>query len=194
MNYFFKTIFTDLNSARLTLKKGDILFHQSDDVVNMYFIETGRLKLQRETMEGFPVIQDVAYRGEIIAEASLFSDNYHCSAIADMETDIRYLRRIDLLTYLEQTPLATKQLLVIYAEQIVGLRAINEIKNIRSAKERILAFLKHEMNEKGEVEFCISLKDVAYRIGLSHETFYRVLSDLEKANSIVREGHLIKLL
>jgi CRP-like cAMP-binding protein len=191
---FFKGIFSDLKSASLSLKKGDMLFLQNDEVMNMYFIKAGRIILQRETIEGFTVIQHVAFRGEVIAEAALFSENYHCSAIADMSTEIYYLRKIDLLNYLEQNPTATRQLLVLYAYQIKSLRAINEIKNIRSAKERTLAFLKNEMNANREVEFSISLKDVAYRIGLSHEAFYRTLSDLEKTKNITRHEQLIKLL
>lgn len=194
MDYFSKEIFPGLKSGGLSLKKGDILFFQNDEVLNMYFIKIGRLKLQRETVEGFTVIQHVAFSGEIIAEASLFSESYHCSAIADMSTEVSYLSKIDLLNGLEKNAIATKQLLVLYANQIINLRAINEIKNIRSAKERTLAYLKNEMNENGEVKFSISLKDVAYRIGLSHEAFYRTLSSLEKTKQIARHEYLIRLL
>ena len=194
MNHFFKEIFSDLKSASLSLKKGDMLFLQNDEVLNMYFIKAGRLKLQRETLEGFTVIQHVAFKGEVIAEASLFSQDYHCLAIADTSTKVSYLRKIDLSNYLEKNPTAMRRLLVLYANQIKNLRAINEIKNIRSAKERTLAFLRNEMDANSEVKLSISLKDVAYRIGLSHEAFYRTLKDLEKTQLIIRHKQLIKLL
>lgn len=194
MNHFFKEIFSDLKSASLSLKKGDMLFLQNDEVLNMYFIKAGRLKLQRETLEGFTVIQHVAFKGEVIAEASLFSQDYHCSAVADTNTEVSYLRKIDLSNYLEKNPTAMRRLLVLYANQIKNLRAINEIKNIRSAKERTLAFLRNEMDGNSEVKLSISLKDVAYRIGLSHEAFYRTLKDLEKIKLIIRHEQLIKLL
>jgi CRP-like cAMP-binding protein len=180
VNHFFTEIFSDLKSASLSLKKGNMLFLQNDEVLNMYFIKAGRLKLQRETVEGFTVIQHIAFKGEVIAEASLFSQDYHCSAVADTNTEISYLRKRDLSNYLEKNPTAMRRLLVLYANQIKNLRAINEIKNIRSAKERTLAFLRNEMNANSEVKLSISLKDVAYRIGLSHEAFYRTLKDLEK--------------
>ena len=83
---------------------------------------------------------------------------------------------------------------MLYANQIKNLRAINEIKNIRSAKERTLAFLRNEMDVNSEVKLSISLKDVAYRIGLSHEAFYRTLRDLEKTKLIIRHKQIIKLL
>jgi CRP-like cAMP-binding protein len=194
MNYSFKKVFSDLKPANLSLKKSDILFLQNDEILNMYFIKAGRLKLQRETIEGFSVIQHIAFKGEVIAEASLFSQDYHCSAVADTSTEVSYLRKIDLLNYLEKNPTAMRQLLVLYANQIKNLRAINEIKNIRSAKERTLAFLRNEMDANSEVKLSISLKDVAYRIGLSHEAFYRTLKDLEKTQLIIRHKQLIKLL
>jgi CRP-like cAMP-binding protein len=193
MNDFFEEMLSDLKSKTLSLKKGDMLFLQNDEIINMYFIEEGRLKLQRDTLEGFTTIQHFALKGEVIAEASLFSQNYHCSAIADTSTQICYLKKIDLLNYLEKNSTATKKLLVLYSYQIKSLRAINEIKNIRSAKERTLAFLRNEMNAHREIKLSFSLKDVAYRIGLSHEAFYRTLKDLEKTKQIIRHEQLIKL-
>jgi len=194
MNDAFKKILSDLKTENLSLKKNDILFLQNDKVLNMYFIKAGRLKLQRETLEGFQVIQHIAFKGEVIAEASLYSQRYHCSAIADTKSEISYLRKIDLLNYFEKNPGAMSQLLMLYAHQIKSLRAINEIKNIRSAKERTLAFLRNEMDAECEVKLSISLKDVAYRIGLTHETFYRTLKELEKAQRIIRYKQSIKLL
>jgi CRP-like cAMP-binding protein len=194
MNHFFEEILSDLKSKALSLKKGGMLFLQNDETINMYFIKEGRLKLQRETLEGLTIIQHVAFKGEIIAEASLFSQNYHCSALADTNTDVSYIRKIDLLNYLDRNPTAMRQLLVLYADQIKNLRALNEIKNIRSAKERTLAFLRSEMDANSEVKLSISLKDVAYRIGLSHEAFYRTLKDFETTKLIIRHKKLIKLL
>jgi len=47
MNDAFKKVFSDLKPANLSLKKSDILFLQNDEILNMYFIKAGRLKLQR---------------------------------------------------------------------------------------------------------------------------------------------------
>jgi len=194
MNHFFNKIFTDLNSSKLSLKKGESLFLQNAAVVNMYYISAGRLTLQRDTVDGSPVVLHVAFSGEIIAEASLFSKENHCSAIADTRTEVSYVRKTDLIAFLEKDPVAMRQLLILYAHQIRSLRAINEIKNIRSATQRTLAFLRNEMDAKKEVKLSISLKDVAYRIGLSHETFYRTLKSLENNKQISRHGRLIRLL
>jgi len=49
----------------------------------MYFIEAGRLKLPRETLEGLTIIQHIVFKGEVVADASLFSKDYHCSVVPD---------------------------------------------------------------------------------------------------------------
>jgi len=40
----------------------------------------------------------------------------------------------------------------------------------------------------------MSLKDVAYQIGLAHETFYRELKKLEQAKLLIRKDGYLKLL
>jgi len=70
-------------------------------------------------------------------------------------------KKSDFLHHLKQNPIAMKGLLKIFAQQVRDLRTINEIKNIHSAKDRILAFIEHEMNEHKEVYLAMPLKDVA---------------------------------
>lgn len=146
MNHFFNNTLADLTSKKLSIKKGEALFLQNDEVLNMYYIKAGCLMLQRNTLDGSVIILHVAFSGEIIAEASLFSKENHCSAIANTTTEVSYIKKSDLIAFLDKNPEAMKQLLTLYAHQLKNLRAINEIKNIRSATERTLAFLKNEMN------------------------------------------------
>jgi CRP-like cAMP-binding protein len=174
--------------------KGDYLFQQGDQVVHFHYVKSGKVKLTRDTIEGSQVLIYVAMPGESIAEASLFFDEYHCSAVADSESVVVAYRKSTLLAYLEQNPAAMKDMLKVFAGQVRALRAINEIKNIRSAKERILAFIRHTMNEHQEVHLEMSLKDIAYQIGLAHETFYRELKKLEQDNILIRKEGYLKLL
>jgi len=188
-------VLSQLQSEPLRLAKGDHLFHQGDQVVSFYYIESGKIKLTRETIEGGQALIYVAFPGQTLAEASLFFDQYHCSAVADSESsDIVAYRKSTLLAYFERHPAAMKDFLKLFAGQVRDLRSINEIKNIRAAKERILAFIRHGMNERQELHLEMSLKDVAYQIGLAHETFYRELKKLEQAKLLIRHDGYIKLL
>jgi len=187
-------ILSHLKSERFCLAKGDSLFHQGDQVVRFYHVRSGKIKLTRNTIEGGQALIYMALAGETLAEASLFFDQYHCSAVADSESEIVAYKKSTLLAHFEQHPAAMKEMLKLFAGQVRDLRAINEIKNIHSAKERILAFIYHAMNEHKELHLDMSLKDVAYKIGLAHETFYRELKKLEQARRLIRKDGYIKLL
>lgn len=194
LNVFLNTSQPPLKPELLALRKGSYLFHQGDQVTSFFYVKTGKIKLTRNTIEGGQALIYVALPDETVAEASLFASEYHCSAIADAKSEIVRYKKTDFLHYLEQNPAAMKDVLKMFARQVRDLRAINEMKNIHSAKERILAFINHVMNEHREVHLKMTLKDVAYKIGLAHETFYRELKKLEKAKVLIRKERYLKLL
>jgi len=183
-----------LQPSRLNLAKGETLFTQGSLIENLYLIDSGRIKLQRNTIDGSSVILHTGEAGETIAEASLFAENYHCTAIADTETHVSFVKKHALLRHLEENPQEMKSLLERFARQVRDLRAINEIKNIRSAQERILVYIKSNINSNSEMALDISMKDLAHKIGLAHETFYREIKKLEKSGVIKREQSYLKLI
>jgi CRP-like cAMP-binding protein len=190
---FFEGLTDKLKPKTLFLTKGETLFKQKDDVVNIFYLQSGKIQLIRNTIDGTPVILHTGQQSETFAEASLFSNQYHCSAIATLASEIQYVNKKALLEYLEDNPSEMKTLLSIFAGQVRDLRATNEIKNIRSANERILSFVRNNVNDQKEMMLDSSLKSLAYKIGLTHETFYRELKKLEVSGIITRTSHCIKL-
>jgi len=180
-----------LTPRAISLKKGDFLFQQGQSVKYIYYLLQGRITLNRSTIEGAKVILHVALAGDTLAEASLFSEQYHCSAKVDATAKLIGFKKSEVLQYLDSSPQFMKQLLAILASQVRELRSLNEIKNIRSAQERILAYIRIENRINIEN---LSLKDIAYKIGLTHETFYRELRKLEKSGQISRSDSMIKLI
>ncbi len=187
-------MFHHLKSEIIHLAKGDYVFHQAQSVSNFYYLKTGKVKLVRHTIEGEQALVYVALAGETFAEASLFSPYYHCSAVADAHCELVVCKKATLLSHLEGNPRAMNGLLRQFSQQLIDLRTINEIKNIRSAKERIMAFLRHRMDAKKDVHLTVSLKDVASYIGLAHETLYRELKNLEAEKKLLRQDGCFRLL
>ena len=190
----FKEFTAELNPASLFLSTGDILFNKGDAVTNVFFIKSGRIKLIRDTRDGSQIITHTRQQDESIAEASLFSEKYNCSGIAGMNSEILFVKRNNFIELLKDNPDKMLALLTIYSHQIRDLCEINEIKNIRSASERIYAFFESNVNNEREFSLNIPLKDIAYKIGLAHETFYRELKILEKSGKLHRDSSQIKLL
>ncbi len=85
--------------------------------------------------------------------------------------------------------------MALLARQVISLRSHLEIRNIRSAKERVVQFLRLAASEEnGSITFSRPLKDIAGDIGLTHEAFYRTLAKLESSGEIARSGRTITLL
>ncbi len=169
-----------------SFKKGETLFNQGDTVKRIFLVNEGKVKLVRNTIDGTPVVLHVGLSGETIAEASLFSEEYHCSAQADVASTLQSISKPALLTHLHNNPLGMQQLLAVFSRQVRDLRAINEIKNIRSAKARILAYIRCNISENRQMKLELSLKELAQHIGLAHETLYRELRKMEDQGLIHR--------
>lgn len=183
-----------ISRQTLQLEKGDKLFKQGDAVERIYLITKGKVKLVRNTIDGTPVVLHVGLAGETIAEASLFSEQYHCSAQADVTSTIESVNKQALLDYYHNNSAEMIKLLAVFSRQVRDLRAVNEIKNIRSAEERILAYIRCNVDKNKVMSLNLPLKELAYNIGLAHETFYRGLKKLEDKGIVYRDKQIIRLL
>src|SRR5438552_13705261 len=65
-----------------SLARNEVLFRQGDKVTAIYFIEAGRLHLERRTFDGRSLVLGTTSAGEFFVEVALFSDTYHCDAMA----------------------------------------------------------------------------------------------------------------
>ncbi len=176
------------------LLKGETLFYQGDHTAAIFIVITGRIRLLRHLADGNAIPLYFANDGETFSEAALFSDVYHCDAIAEKNTEIEIHPKKALLDAFAVNPDLAMTFMAHLARQVINLRSRLEIRNIRSAEERVIQFLKLEISDPGNsITFASPLKDIAASIGLSHEAFYRVLSTLEREGKIVREGRKIGL-
>jgi len=67
---------------RRSLARNELLFRQGDKVQAIYFIEEGRLRLDRRTFDGRSLVIGTNSAGEFLVEAALFAEIFHCDAVA----------------------------------------------------------------------------------------------------------------
>jgi CRP-like cAMP-binding protein len=136
----------------------------------------------------------VAQPGEAFAEASLFSRTYHCDAAADIPSPVRAYSKPVLLRALREDPGAALALTGHLARQVQVLRGHIELLNIKSARERLLAYLHNHLSASArQVELGRTWKAIATEIGLTHEAVYRALAALERDGLIERDGKAVVL-
>lgn len=181
------------HSAR-ELRDGELLFRQGEPVRALYMLRAGSLRLLRVLEDGTTVTLYVARPGETLAEASLFAEHYHCDAVAQGNCQVLALPKAALRQALETNPQTSLALSRQLARQVRDLRAQLELRNVKSAPLRLLAWLRLQAaGSPPTVQIDRPWNVVATEIGLTHEAVYRALNQLQRAGQIERRQRLITL-
>ena len=181
-------------AATRELRPREFLFRQGDSAGHIFAVEDGRIKLARYLRSGKSVVMHIARAGHTFTEAALFSEVYHCNAVADVKTRVRMYSKKDILHAINHDSSLALEYAASLSREVQRLRMQLELHSIQSARERILQFLLLEVDSDSlEFKIQMSLKDVAAGLGLAHETFYRELARLESDKIITHENKVIKI-
>ncbi len=164
-------------STNFELHAGAYVFRLGGKPFGLFFLVDGEVHLIRHTKSGDAVPIHRAYAGEFFAEASLFSDAYHCDAIAQTHSKLLKIDRSQTLALMETNPRFSIEISTYLARQVQDYRRLLELRSIRSAQERVLSAVADGWLKGNILSF-------AAQLGLSHETVYRALSDLAKAKRL----------
>jgi len=179
---------------RRSLARDEVLFRQGDKVTAIYFIETGRLRLERRTFDGRSLIVGTTPAGEFFVEAALFADIFHCDAVATEPSRVRIYPKATVLNALRTDSASAMSFLALVSHEVIKLRQHIELMKVRSAKERVTLYLDLNVGADGRtVKLRGQLQDIASELGLTREALYRTLASLERSGAIERAGDHIML-
>jgi len=174
---------------RRSLARNEALFRQGEKVTAIYFVETGRLRLERRTFDGRTLVLGTTLSGNFFVEAALFADIFHCDAVATEPSKVCIYPKAAVLNALRADPANAMSFLSLVAHQVIELRHRLEIMKVRSAKERVMLYLDLNAGPDGRtVDLRSQLQDIASELGLTREVLYRTLASLEQAGAIERAG------
>jgi CRP-like cAMP-binding protein len=176
------------------LARDEPLFRQGDPATAVFLISRGRLRMIRHLASGDRIPIHTGRSGELFAEGSLFSDVYQCDAIAAEPTQVRACGKAEMLGAIGNSPSTMLALLEQVTRSLHHARAMRELRNIRSASDRVLHHLYLSASKDGAVVFDRPLLEVAEDLGLTHEVYYRALAALARAGAIKRTGRKIRLI
>jgi CRP/FNR family transcriptional regulator, dissimilatory nitrate respiration regulator len=174
------------------LAPGELLFRQGDRAAAIYKVESGRLRLIRRTIDDHLVILHTARQGQFFAEASLFAEAYHCDAVAAVQSRVRVYPKAMVMDALRTDPALAEAFMARLAHQLQELRARMELRNIRSARERVLQYLRLRVHNRS-IAVEGQLQDIAAEIGITREALYRTFAALEAEGCLTRTETTILL-
>jgi CRP-like cAMP-binding protein len=179
--------------APVALGAGEYLFRRGDPAAHMYTVRSGLLRLRRCTVDGREILMLRSGPGDTVGEASLTSESYGCDAIASTATVAGRIPTRAVRERAGRDPAFALALIAAMAEQIRGERQRIEIASARRARDRVIQFLALHGDATGLFRVETTLKDIASELGLTHETFYRQLADLEREGVLTRAAGGLRL-
>ncbi|WP_292065951.1 Crp/Fnr family transcriptional regulator [Mesorhizobium sp.] len=184
----------NIEARQRLMVRGEVLFRKDDPTAGLYQVEKGQVRLSRVDRTGREVVLHVAGPGGLIAEASLFAQVYHCDAVAVADAKVRLYPKDALLAEFRRNPEVLAGFAAGLAHELMALRTRLELRNIRSARERVENYLAlNTGSDRRTIALRGTVKDLAAELGLTHEVLYRMLSTLEAEGAITRTKHAIIL-
>lgn len=170
-----------------------LLFRRNDPAQGIYRLLAGSIRLERITVDGTPVPVHAVRPGELFAEASLFSDCYHCDARALLDSELCLYAKRDLVRRFRDDPEALWEFATGLSRRVQDLRTRLEIRQLRKASDRLMAFLRLHADATGVYRPDCTWKDFADELGLTHESLYRALARLQATGLVERTRGAIRL-
>lgn len=141
------------------------------------------------TGEGITVRKGAA--GDLFAEGALFSSVYHCDGVASEVAIVAACEKSQMLAALERTPSLALEMLQRVTRELHIARTLLELRNVRSAKDRVLQHLRLHADQAGVARFRRPLLENAADVGLTPEAYYRGLAALARNGEVKRAGRTI---
>ncbi len=155
------------------LAAGGFLFHQGDCVEALFAVQAGEIRLVRHQTDGSSLTLQRAHAGSILAEASLYSEYYHCHAIAPQPARVYALPKETVLARLRSDGEFARHWQGYLARAVQQARLRSELLALKTVAARLDGWLSWQggaLPPKGE------WKTLAEQLGVSPEALYREIA------------------
>ena len=138
----------------------------------MYLVTEGGIDLVRYSARGTSVILNRAGPGNILAEASAYSNEYHCDGVARLGTQLRSIPVSEFSQGVHGSADVACAWAAQLARELQNARVQSEIRSLKTVAERLDAWLGQSkaLPPRGEIQ------DLARILSVSREALYRELA------------------
>lgn len=173
--------FLSMGSRERTITPGEHLFHRGDMVSHMHLVSKGRVDLIRHSEDGRVIVLQRARPGEVLAEASLFAEQYHCDAVAGTLASVFCISKRKFRDRLRTDPDFAEMWTAHLGQEIQAMRFRSEVLSLQTVAARLDAWLAwyDAMPARGE------WKQLAHQIGVSPEALYREMAKRRGPNGAI---------
>ena len=183
-----------------TIKKGELIFEEGENVNGVYCIKDGVCKMTKLSQNGKSQIVKLVKRGEFLGQRSMLSDEpANLSAVALDDMQVCFIPKNDLLGFFNQNNNFSMNIV----KDLCGdLKSADDLmvdmaqKTVRERLAHVLLYIEDTFgtNVDNSLKLQLSREEIAGMIGTATESCIRLLSDLRKENVIALSGKKITIL
>jgi CRP/FNR family transcriptional regulator, dissimilatory nitrate respiration regulator len=184
--------------VKTTLKRHylakEIIFYEQDKADYFFIVLSGLVRLYRLTEEGKEKVIELIRPNESFAEAVVFSKGaYPVCAEAVENSELLAISADTILQELTQCPALALKLLANLSRRLhIFIKDIHTL-SLENAQQRVAGFLLAIADEK-PCHLPFSKATIASRLGLSPESFSRVLSRLKNDGIITEKAQTLEII
>lgn len=165
----------------IAMQKGEVLFRQNQTTSGLYRVVAGSVTLQRTGGSGDMLTLHRSVAGGYFAEASIFSEVYHCDAICTAPGAVVKIAKTEIISMMNSNAAFCAGFTRLLAVQVQRYRAHIELLAIYSANDRVLAAVQAGY-------FDATVSELASRINLTPEACYRTFRALCDDGLMIKTG------
>jgi len=178
-------------AKRVHQPKNTVVFNEGEECHGFYIVESGAIKLYKESADAKEHVLHVAMAGDPFGEAALFlGTGYPATAAAIQDSELILLRR-------DERPEISFRLLAAMATWAHRLVSSIEALTLKDASSRFAAFLLSRAPDRPQDGVVIELgtpkQVLASHLGMTGETLSRLLARFEADGLIISRGRRVKL-
>ncbi len=183
-------------SKHIQVRKGTILFAPGDESRGFYAVVSGAVRLYRVSPAGKEITLAIADAGNTFAEASVFSDVYHCYAEVLKGGAVLLIEKAAFMEMIRSDATFSGAWIQFLSQEVILLRQRIEELSLKSPRARIASYiiLLAEIQSSASVILPAHRKSIATLLGMTHETFYRSAKELEIDQLVRFDGRKIEIM
>lgn len=176
--------------------RGEVILHEEDTPNYLYFIYSGKVKVNQISHDGKELILAIHRQGDFFGEmAALDGKTSPATVVALEDADIAFLTREDFKKLVLSNATALRELTLMLCGRLREAWLMLKIAAFSDAEQRVRAVLKNLGTRFGVedsrgviLNLKLTHKDIAYIASVSRETTTRLLNNLERRDEIQSLG------
>lgn len=181
------------------IAKGEVLFHEGENINGVFCIKDGVCKLSKLSANGKDQIVKLVERGDLLGQRSLVSDETsNLTAVALNEMEVCFIPRKEVIHDLSQNASFSLNMLQDMAKELRDADNIIVDMAQKSVKQRMAETILYlhdnfGVDDAGYLNVVLSRDDYANIVGTATESAIRIISQFKKEGLISTKGKQIKI-